>query len=181
LAGFAVGEVEKSSLLTGESILPGGKLIGVASSGIHSNGFSLARKVLPENKSIWEALMVPTHIYVQAALEAMDKFGPSIVGLAHITGGGWRNLFRLNKNVGYQINSPLPVPSILQQIARDVQPQEMYNTFNMGMGLGLICKDNEKGIIDCFTKSGYLAQVVGTVTAEAEVLRIKDMDVVLKG
>jgi phosphoribosylformylglycinamidine cyclo-ligase len=99
LAGFAVGSVNKSQLLSGENLKPGQKLIGVASTGIHSNGLSLARRVVPKDE--WDLLLEPTAIYVKPAVEALAK--ASVKGMAHITGGGWRNLLRLNEQVGFKI------------------------------------------------------------------------------
>lgn len=180
LAGFAVGEVSKQSLLTGENIKPGQTLIGIASNGIHSNGLSLARKVLDKGQH-WEALLLPTLIYVKAALACLQEHGKSITGIAHITGGGWRNLFRLQDTVGFHIEKPLPVPSVLQAIGQKVSEQEMYSTFNMGMGLGIIADANAQAIVSTIEKCGYIAQIVGTVTDQAQTLTIANSSTILKG
>lgn len=170
LAGFAVGSVTKSSLITGDGIAPGQKVIGIASSGIHSNGFSLARKVLKDNRAAYEKLLKPTLIYVKPAVEAFKRYPDSITGMAHITGGGWRNIFRLSERVGYSIETPLPVPDVLREIGKFVPEQEMYRTFNMGMGLAIIVAKNDHEIVRIFTEAGFNAQVIGTVTDQGKTL-----------
>src|SRR5262249_14728288 len=96
LAGFAVGNVTKDRLITGDKVRAGQTVIGMASSGIHSNGLSLARKVLPDDQDTMEKLLTPTIIYSSAVSSALAVHASNITGIAHITGGGWRNLFRLN-------------------------------------------------------------------------------------
>lgn len=180
LAGFAVGHVSRKNLLTGEKIKKGQKLIGVASSGIHSNGLSLARKVLPSEEKWLRLLLEPTIIYVRAVLEVLEKHPSSVAGIAHITGGGWRNLLRLCKTVGFSIDSPLPLPEVFDKIASQVEVEEMYKTFNMGMGLGLIVDSEAEEIVSIFAHHGLLASVVGEVTDQAETIAIKGFDFVLK-
>jgi phosphoribosylformylglycinamidine cyclo-ligase len=177
LAGFAVGSVNKSQLLSGENLKPGQKLIGVASTGIHSNGLSLARRVVPKDE--WDLLLEPTAIYVKPAVEALAK--ASVKGMAHITGGGWRNLLRLNEQVGFKIEKRLPVPQVFSVIGKSVEEEELYKTFNMGMGLGVIAeeKDCEK-IIEIFGSAGFRAQLVGELTDEAGTIRISGLDFVLR-
>jgi phosphoribosylformylglycinamidine cyclo-ligase len=181
LAGFAVGDVSREALISGEKIKPGQKVIGIASNGIHSNGLSLARKVLADNAQLWESLLLPTVIYVQPVLECLKQYGSSITGIAHITGGGWRNLFRLHDDVGFHINNPLPVPKILQAISSHVPESEMYSTFNMGMGLAIIADDNAELIAGLCQSSGFTAQIVGTVTDQVQTLTIAGSSTVLKG
>lgn len=179
LAGFAVGSVEKDRLITGENIKPGQKLVAVASSGIHSNGLSLARKVLSKDR--WHMLLQPTAIYVKPTMTALGKHGKSITGIAHITGGGWRNLLRLNSTVGFSIENPLKVPDVFSIIGRNVEEEEMYKTYNMGMGLGLIAEDDAaNSIVECFKAAGHEASVVGTVNSDAGTIMIKDKSFVLK-
>lgn len=180
LAGFAVGHVSRKNLLTGETISPGQKLIGVASSGIHSNGLSLARKVLPHDDKWRRQLLEPTSIYVRAVLEIMEKHRPSVKGISHVTGGGWRNLLRLNDTVGFLIDSPLPVPEIFHKIAEHVEAEEMYKTFNMGMGLALIVDSAAEDIVKLFHNHGFKAAVIGETTDESKQIRIKGFDFVLK-
>jgi phosphoribosylformylglycinamidine cyclo-ligase len=165
LAGFAMGTVTRETLITGEEIAAGDTLIGVASNGIHSNGFSLARKVIKEGERIREELLTPTYIYVKPVVEALSKFRGAIKGIAHITGGGWRNLLRLNARVGFAIDNPLPLPEVLKRLQSSVAPEEMYKTFNMGMGLALILRGQTKDIEEIFAKHGFVARQVGSVTA----------------
>jgi phosphoribosylformylglycinamidine cyclo-ligase len=179
LAGFAVGQVRKEDLLTGAEIAPGQTLIGVASSGIHSNGLSLARKVLPDNDDTYHALLTPTFLYVKAVMEVLEKHRSHVKGIAHITGGGWTNLFRLNGNVGFEIDNVLAVPAILRAIGEHVNEEEMYKTFNMGMGLALIVDDKDgspEAIIEIFEKHKMKAQAVGHVTERAKTLTISNLN-----
>jgi phosphoribosylformylglycinamidine cyclo-ligase len=175
LAGFAVGNVTRQTLITGDRIAPGQKLIGVASSGIHSNGLSLARKVLKGNRAALSKLLKPTLIYVKPVVELFNSGSSSITGIAHITGGGWRNIFRLNDKVGFQIDAPLPIPDVLSEIGKFVKQDEMYRTFNMGMGLVVIADANEEKILETFTVAGFNAQVVGVVTDKAKTLTVPSL------
>jgi len=181
IAGFALGQLSRSRLITGDSIKAGDWVIGVASSGIHSNGLSLARKVLPRGSSTYEQLLIPTLIYVRPVNELLAAEHRFIRGIAHITGGGWRNLFRLNPGAGYFIDNPLPVPPVLEQISSAVSEEEMYKTFNMGMGLCLIVEPNDRAVIETFRSHGFAAERVGYVTDDALTLTIKDSSVVIKG
>ena len=151
MAGFTVGVVEKEKLITGEKIKAGDVLIGVASSGIHSNGYSLVRKLcfdlkgydvdtkLPElDKSLGEELMTPTKIYVKLILDTIEKY--PVNGIAHITGGGWiENIPRiLPKGLKAQVttkNHQVPKIFDLMQDWGQMDDMDMYNTFNMGIGL----------------------------------------------
>jgi phosphoribosylformylglycinamidine cyclo-ligase len=166
LGGFAVGQVTRQTLISGEKIRPGQTLIGVASNGIHSNGLSLARKVLASDKKMYSRLLEPTHIYVKPVVELLANSATrdTICGIAHITGGGWRNIFRLNPEVGYLVEDPLPVPDVLLAIAREVELDEMYRTFNMGVGLMMIADGSSENIIETFKHHGFVAQVIGSVT-----------------
>ncbi len=150
LCGTAIGTVVPDQIILGDAIKPGDALIGVPSSGAHSNGYTLARRVLVENgpgldatpeqlggATIAEALLAPTVIYVKAVLELIAS-AVEVRGLAHITGGGLTNLRRLAPGrVGYSIENPLPVPPILQLIGElgAVPEAEMWEVFNMGCGL----------------------------------------------
>ena len=171
LAGFAVGRVKKSELLTGAEVQPGDALVGIASSGIHSNGLSLARKILT-SEADRKKLLTPTLIYVKPAVRVLESPGLKVSGFANITGGGWRNLLRLNENVGFEITDPLPVPDIFSGIAAEVSPAEMYKTFNMGMGLGVMTKQPDV-VIDIFKQFGFQAKIVGYVTNQAGVVKIQ--------
>jgi phosphoribosylformylglycinamidine cyclo-ligase len=177
LAGFAVGSVTKKELLTAEALKPGLSVVGVASSGIHSNGLSLARKVLADNREQYEKLLEPTYIYVRPAVECL-KAG-LVAGMAHVTGGGWRNLFRLNPAVGFHIDAPLPVPSVLSEIATHVSLEEMYRTFNMGMGLCVIASGDPNPVVEKFRAAGFAAQVVGRTTDQIKTLFLEPLNLTI--
>lgn len=179
LAGFAVGYVTRNHLLTGTEVQPGQTVIGIASSGIHSNGLSLARRALASDSAAFRALLNPTLIYVKPVVELFDQCRSSITGIAHITGGGWRNIFRLNPAVGFSIEEPLPVPDVLCEIGRNVKIEEMYKTFNMGMGLCVIVKDHASEVVARFRAHGFQAQIVGTVTDEASTLVVKPLQITI--
>jgi len=167
LAGFAIGELARQELITGEAIQPGQKLIGVASSGIHSNGLSLARKILTDTADLQE-LLTPTRIYVKPVLEILKQFPGSITGMAHITGGGLRNLFRLNPNVGYEITDAMPIlPIFKKMLSAGVPIEEAYKTFNMGMGLCLMVQSHGTEVISHLNHAGFSAKLVGEVTDQS--------------
>ena len=153
LAGFAVGVVDKKDLITGENIKPGDKLIGIASSGVHSNGFSLVRKVFEMTeeslntyydelgKTLGEALLAPTRIYVKA-LKKVKEAGVTIKGCSHITGGGfYENIPRMLPDGVKAVvkKDSYEVPAIFKLLAKtgDIEEEMMYNTFNMGIGMVL--------------------------------------------
>lgn len=153
LAGFAVGVVDQKDLITGEQIKAGDKLIGIASSGVHSNGFSLVRKVFEMTKesldtyyeelgaTLGETLLTPTRIYVKA-LQAVRSAGVVIKGCSHITGGGfYENIPRmLPEGVAAVIHKDsYPVPPIFGLLQRKggLEERMMYNTYNMGLGMVL--------------------------------------------
>lgn len=175
LAGFAIGHVSKKSLLSGDAVEVGQKIIGVGSSGVHSNGLSLARKVLASDPTAFKLLLEPTYIYVQPAVEAMKQSG-AVTGMAHITGGGWRNMVRLKDPVGFHIDNPLPVPEVLMKIAKQVALEEMYRTFNMGLGLAVIVRSDEEKIVEIFTQAGFQAQVIGHVTDQPRTVFLEPLD-----
>ncbi len=149
LTGAAVGLVALEEIVTGAAVEPGDALIGLPSSGVHSNGLTLARRALLEDgglaledrppeldgASVADVLLQPTVIYVRAVLELLRSDVP-VHGLAHITGDGLANLLRLEADVGYAIENPLPVPPVFDLIARNaaVDDGEMHEVFNMGCG-----------------------------------------------
>jgi phosphoribosylformylglycinamidine cyclo-ligase len=147
LAGACFGVVELDSLVTGASIEPGDPVIGLPSSGLHSNGYTLARSALAEipfdderlGRPLGEVLLEPTEIYVKPLVELL-RSGVDVRGLAHITSGGLNNLLRLEAEVGYEIDDPLPVPEIftLIQGQADVSDEEMHEVFNMGCGFCIV-------------------------------------------
>ncbi|ACK73685.1 phosphoribosylformylglycinamidine cyclo-ligase [Gloeothece citriformis PCC 7424] len=181
LAGFCVGIVEKSLLLDGSQVQIGDAVIGLASSGVHSNGFSLVRKIVEtqglswdfcpdilEGKSLGEVLLTPTQIYVKPILEALSS-NLKIHGMAHITGGGLpENLPRcLQANQSVQINPNsweiLPIFTWLAQ-AGQVSPSAMFNTFNMGIGFVVIVPvDQAETTLNWFNNKGIKAYQMGEV------------------
>ena len=182
LAGFAVGVVEKKDLITGENIKPGDTLIGIASSGVHSNGFSLVRKVFEMTKksldtyydelgkTLGEALIEPTRIYVKA-LKSVKDAGVTVKGCSHITGGGfYENIPRmLPDGVRAQVKKDsYEVPAIFKLLAKkgNIDEHMMYNTYNMGVGMCLAIDpaDADKTIA-AIEAAGDKAFVLGTVVA----------------
>jgi len=180
LAGFAVGIVEKSKIIDGQEIKEGDLVIGIASNGLHSNGFSLVRKVLLKEKqykmeekisslkeSLGEELLKPTRIYVQPLLYLLKKY--KILGIAHITGGGiLENIPRiLPEGVSVQINQKSwlkpPIFSLIQKEGK-ISDEEMYLTFNMGIGMIIIVSNNEAlKIKEELKKIDYNSYIIGEV------------------
>lgn len=182
LAGFAVGVVDEKNLITGETIKPGDVLVGIASSGVHSNGFSLIRKVFDMTKesldtyydelgaTLGETLLTPTRIYVKA-LKSIKEAGITVKGCSHITGGGfYENIPRmLPEGVRAVIEkNSYPVPAIfeLMQKKGNLEEKMMYNTYNMGLGmvLALDPADVDKAIA-AIEAAGEKAYVAGRVEA----------------
>jgi len=172
LAGMVVGILDKQDMILGDMITPGDIIIGVKSSGLHSNGYSLARKVLLSKYSLkdkikglgilGDALLEPTEIYVKPVLESLEEC--DIHGLAHITGGSFTKLLRLKKT-GYMLDNMPEPPGIFQLIENeDVERQEMYKTFNMGVGFCLIAPEEEGERIDeIFKKNGLKSRQIGSI------------------
>jgi phosphoribosylformylglycinamidine cyclo-ligase len=146
LCASCIGTVPLDAIVTGKKVAPGDALIGLPSSGLHSNGYTLARAALaglgyddrPEElggQSVADVLLEPTVIYVRAVLELLRSDVP-VHGLAHITGGGTDNLDRLRDDVGYRVEDPLPVPPVFGLVQRlgGVSDAEMRRVFNMGCG-----------------------------------------------
>jgi len=189
LAGFAVGIVDKSKIINGSEISPGDKVIGLASSGIHSNGYSLARKVFFEvvgynvetrieelDTTLGEELLKPTRIYVKPVLELISNY--RIKGIAHITGGGFlENIPRiLPEGTGAIIKKgswPVqPVFKLIQEIG-EISEKEMYRTFNMGIGLVLVVASNQaEEIIKTANDNGEKAFLIGEITSSDNPSRI---------
>jgi phosphoribosylformylglycinamidine cyclo-ligase len=175
LAGMVVGLVSKKDIVLGDKISPGDVIIGAKSSGIHSNGYSLARKALLSKYSvkdkvkgvgiIGDALLMPTEIYVKPVLEIIQKC--KVNGLAHITGGAFTKLMRLKK-IGYEIDNLPKMPSIMGLIEEQgVKSEEMYKTFNMGVGFCIITpKDQATRIKAIFKKHKITTQEIGQVVSK---------------
>ncbi|MCL6472932.1 MAG: phosphoribosylformylglycinamidine cyclo-ligase [Firmicutes bacterium] len=181
LAGFAVGVVDKGAIITGENIAEGDVILGLASSGLHSNGYSLARKLievggLSLDKTYWdggtslgEEYLKPTRIYVKSILKLVQSY--PIKGLAHITGGGLtHNVPRiLPKTVDAKIKlGSWPVLPVFEFIRREgaVETEEMLQTFNMGIGMVILIDSKyEDGAIELLTQAGEMVYVIGKAVA----------------
>ena len=182
LAGFAVGVCDRKDLITGENLKPGDVLIGMASTGVHSNGFSLVRKVFEMTKesldtyyeelgtTLGEALLAPTRIYVKA-LKNVKEAGVRIHGCSHITGGGfYENVPRMLREGTRAVieKNSYQVPPIFRLMAEkgNIEEQMMYNTFNMGLGMVLAAapEDVEKAM-EAIRLAGDTPYVVGRIEA----------------
>ena len=177
MAGFCVGIAEKSKLITGKSVEAGDVLIGVASSGLHSNGFSLVRRLFGEDKAVLEAvdeelgapladvLLTPTRIYVKSVLSLIEKI--DVKGIAHITGGGFiENIPRIfPSGIGCRIDlSSYQLSDIFRLLAKrsGLSNQELYNTFNMGVGLVIaVSARDADAAIKTLKENGETAFVLG--------------------
>jgi phosphoribosylformylglycinamidine cyclo-ligase len=178
LTATCFGTVALDAIVTGDDIAPGDALIGVPSSGLHSNSYTLARRVLEadldepfEGGTVADALLEPTVIYVRAALELLR--GTTVHGLAHITGGGLRNLPRLNDRVGFAIEDPLPVPPIIDLVRERgrISDAEAWEVFNMGCGFVAIVPEADAAAALLAAhhpgsrRIGTVTDAAGTVTA----------------
>ena len=181
LAGFAVGVVDRKNMITGKSIAKGDVLVGIASSGIHSNGYSLVRKVFEMKKeslsktyeslggkSLGETLLTPTIIYVKA-LRTVKEGGVTIKGCSHITGGGfYENIPRmLPEGVRAQIQTgSYEIPPIFGMLAKDgdIAREMMYNTYNMGVGMMLaVSAEDADKTVELINQSGQKGFIVGEI------------------
>ena len=182
LAGFAVGVVEKSKVINGRSIRPGDVVLGLASNGAHSNGYSLIRKIIERSnpdldaefdggKTLRQTIIAPTRLYVKPILAALEKF--EIKGMAHITGGGLtENIPRvLPENCVAQIDAQSwPLPKLFQwlQQAGNVEQQEMYRTFNCGIGMAVIVPAEQADAAQAFLAGqGETVYRLGTIRERA--------------
>lgn len=179
LAGFSVGIVDQEKMINSENIEVGDVVIGLASSGVHSNGFSLVRKIFNVNeenlkeyreelgKTLGEALIEPTKIYVKPVLKLLEQV--NVKGISHITGGGfYENMPRmLNEKVALNINKDsYEVPAIFKLIQKEgnIPLRDMYNTFNMGIGMAIIVPKAELEIaLEILKEAGETAYVIGEV------------------
>lgn len=185
LAGFVVGAVEKSQLVTGAEVRPGQVIIGLTSSGIHSNGYSLVRKLMTDSavevtnkdeqlgQSVLDALLVPTKIYVQAVLAVMEAV--NVTGAAHITGGGfYENVPRTLNGFGAKFSHHhWPKPAIFDYLRElgGISWEEMYNVFNMGIGFMLIINEEDVAqTLEILTEQNQQAFVIGEVTLQSQVV-----------
>ena len=178
MAGFAVGIVDKDKIINGKNIKEGDKLIGITSSGIHSNGYSLVRKIFTDlnedlnEQEIWKTLITPTKIYVKPVLELLKSF--EIKGMSHITGGGFienvPRMFNGNNLTAVIKKNSYPLPAIFERIMeKGVDENHMYNTFNMGIGFILCVKESDvEGIIKKLIEMGEKAYEIGYITSGGE-------------
>lgn len=180
IAGFAVGIVKRDKIINGKNIKPGDTLIGLASSGLHSNGYSLVRKLFGEDeKSLRtynetlgctpaEVVLTPTKIYVKTVLSLIEQF--PVKGIAHITGGGFiENIPRIiPKGMGISIDvNSYPVPNVFKALGElaGIEKRKMYNTFNMGIGLVLAVDPAiAADVVKACEELGEKAYVIGKVT-----------------
>jgi phosphoribosylformylglycinamidine cyclo-ligase len=157
LSGACFGTVPLDAIVDGSAVRPGDPVIGLPSSGLHSNGYTLARAALDGlslgedpagrlGRPLGEELLEPTEIYVGAVLELL-RSEVEVRGLAHITSGGLGNLLRLAADVGYQVDDPLPVPPIFALIQElgEVEDDEMHEVFNMGCGFCCVVAPGDEG------------------------------------
>ncbi len=179
LAGTAIGIIQDKKLILGNNIKIGDIILGLESSGLHSNGYTLARKVLakypideiPEflTQSVGEELLIPTKIYVQPVMELIKYRKVTVHGLAHITGGSFTKLKRLNNRVRYNLSNLSPPFGIFKQLQKDgnIDVKEMYRTFNMGIGFCIILpKANIDQTISIMEKNKIKVYQIGEVDSK---------------
>ena len=182
LAGFAVGIVDRKKIIDGSTLKEGDVLIGLASSGVHSNGFSLVRKIFDMTPgslgtyydelgcTLGDALLTPTRIYVKA-LRTASLNGVTLKACSHITGGGfYENIPRMLRDGTHAVidKQSYDIPPIftLMRDAADLDEKMMYNTFNMGIGMVVaVAKEDVDRAVACFTEAGEKAYVIGKITA----------------
>lgn len=189
VAGFSVGMVDKPKMIDGSRLVPGDVLIGVASSGVHSNGYSLVRKTLGINeksvsrymdefgKTLGEELLTPTRIYVKAIQKLTAA--ADVKAISHITGGGfYENIPRMLKDgIHADIEkAAAPVPAVFDVIARagNIPERDMYNTFNMGVGLVVaVAKGDADKALAALAEAGEKAYVIGQASAGEKGITLK--------
>lgn len=183
LIGFCLGTVSPDKLVTGSAVTPGDAIIGIPSSGIHANGFTLARRALPDlyerppelaGATVGEVFLRPTVLYVRAVTELV-RSNVDVHGLAHITSTGFLNLGRLRAPVGFLIDNPLPVPPIFELIQerRRVEPKEMYEVFNMGCGFCCVVPaEQAESAIALLSKHHPGTAVIGRTTDNEDLVEL---------
>jgi len=194
LVGTCVGTLHPDELILGRAVEPGDAIIGLASTGLHSNGYTLARRILLKDagmslgghvdglgRTLGEELLEPTAIYVRAITALWDA-GIETRGLSHITGDGYANLVRLEAEVGYEFDAlpePQPVFGMIQQLGA-IEDEEMFRVFNMGIGMVIITKPSEATrTLSVLESSGQVARRIGTVIDEPGVVRLTQYDLEL--
>ncbi len=175
LAGTCFGVVEKKKIIDGRAIRPGDVIIGLPSRGIHSNGLTLARRILRDaaltvfdpvgaSDERWgPTLLEPTAIYVKSVLKALRR--GVVHGMAHITGGGVRNIVRLKPNMEFRISNPLEPNLVFRELQAlgGIEASEMYQVFNMGMGFAMVAPESEAREIIAALRPAVHARIVGDV------------------
>jgi phosphoribosylformylglycinamidine cyclo-ligase len=194
LVGTCVGTLHPDELILGRAVETGDAIIGLRSSGLHSNGYTLARRILLREaglslnehvdglgRSLGEELLEPTFIYVRAVTALWDA-GIETRGLSHITGEGYANLVRLEAEVGYELDAlpePQPVFDLIQERG-GIDDEEMFRVFNMGVGMVIITAPTEvTRALDILVSSGQEARRIGTVVDEPGVVRLAQYDLEL--
>jgi phosphoribosylformylglycinamidine cyclo-ligase len=194
LVGTCVGTLHPDELILGRAVQPGDTIIGLRSSGMHSNGYTLARRILLKDaglslnahvdelgRTLGEELLEPTAIYVRAVTALWDD-GIETRGLSHITGDGFANLVRLEAKVGYELNDlpePQPVFGLIQQLG-GIKDEEMFRVFNMGVGMVIITSPSEATrAVAVLESAGQSARRIGTVVDERGVVRLTQYDLEL--
>jgi phosphoribosylformylglycinamidine cyclo-ligase len=175
LVGTCVGTVPLDRILIGQDVRPGDAVVGIASSGMHSNGFTLARKVLERagmhyrdhidglGRSVGEELLTPTHIYVKEAVAMLDA-GLAVKAFIHVTGDGFLNLSRVEARAGFVIEDLLPVPPIFSLIQQhgDISEAEMFRVYNMGVGFCVVVDPADAARVETIAaEHGKTARVIG--------------------
>jgi phosphoribosylformylglycinamidine cyclo-ligase len=174
LAGFAVGEVMKDDLVDGSKVKAGDSLIGLASSGFHSNGYSLLRKTIPaDDLDTMKACLTPTRIYVSVIKSLIEKYPDLIKGMAHITGGGLDNIPRINGDFSYDIHklpSAAERPDVMNRVfdmLSESTEEELCKIFNMGIGFVLVT-DKPDDVMAALSALDESCWVIGKVTDYGE-------------
>lgn len=184
LAGVALGTVALDAVNLGADVQAGDVVVGLASDGIHSNGLSLARRALLEQaglgvhdplpggagETVADALLTPTRIYVKAALEVLRDASTEVTAMAHITGGGFKNMARIAAPCGYVLDDLPEVPVVFRAIADagKVGKTDMYSAYNMGVGFTITVRPGgEQRAIEIAAAHGIAAQVIGKAVASA--------------
>jgi phosphoribosylformylglycinamidine cyclo-ligase len=171
LAGFCVGVVERDKIIGGAKIISGDVVVGLASNGLHSNGFSLVRKVFSQSELIRysEELLKPTRIYVKPVLSLLHN-NVKIKGIAHVTGGAFYNKIKRiipRNNLGIQIDrGTWPIPNIFKLVQKkgNIKDREMFTTFNMGIGMVLVvCRTDADRVIAALSRQGLKSWAIGRV------------------
>lgn len=172
LSGFCVGLVQKNEIIDGKSIAVGDDLVCLPSSGIHSNGFSLVRRLIQNDETEWlQKSLVPTKLYVDGFLKVRQRV--EIKGLAHVTGSAFNKIPRMNRAMGYKFTNLPPELPIFAELAQrsGLSAAELYSTFNMGTGMVLATK-NGAALVDAYADIGEKAYLAGKVTGDAGVVEI---------